>query len=102
MRAQAYVNRGQWVADCPDGDGGALKFDTPDPLFRCPTCKVLYTIEWPSNAVWIWDALLARPNPQTRNWAPAGHRQAIATHYPDGQSVADLVAETHANMEASR
>jgi hypothetical protein len=51
--------------------------------------------------VWIWDALLERPDPQTRNWAPPGHRQSIATGHPDGQSVHQLVAETREHLEAA-
>lgn len=101
MRAQAYVNRGLWVADCPADDGGALAIKPRQAIFACPQCRVVMPLEWPRDAVWLWDALLERPNPQSRNWAPAGHRQAMATNHPDGQSVADLVAETREHLEAA-
>lgn len=102
MHAQAYVNRGRWVADCPSDDGGALGLEPKQALFPCPECHVLHDTEWPRDAVWIWDALLERPNPQTRNWAPAQHRQAFATGHPDGQSVAQLIAETREHTEGGQ
>lgn len=110
MRAQAYVNQGQWVADCPAGCGNAMRLRPRQTTFFCGLlsggvleagCGARSDLEWPRDAVWIWDALLRRPAPYTRNWAPAGHRQAVVTGFPEGQSVADLIAETHAYMEAA-
>lgn len=109
-RAHAYVNQGTWVADCPIGCGNAMALRPRQPGFLCGVldgsrivagCGHAAELDWPPDAVWIWDALLQRMDQRTRNWAPAGHRQALVTGYPDGQSVADLIAEMHAHMEAA-
>jgi hypothetical protein len=50
-------------------------------------------VRWPANADAIWETLAMRPVPATRNWAPAGHRQAIVCGVPDGQTVEQLRAE---------
>lgn len=103
VRAVAYVNQGLWIADCPAGCGNAMKLRPKQTEYLCGVldggvlaagCGAATEVAWPSDAVWIWDALLSRSNPLTRNWAPAGHRQALATGHPNGQTVADLVAET--------
>lgn len=108
--AQAYVNRGAWVADCPAGCGSAMGLKPKETTYVCGVvdagelkggCGACAAVAWPSQAVWIWDALVRRPNRVTRNWAPPGHRQAIVTGHPQGQTVADLIAETYANLEAA-
>jgi len=108
--AVAYVNHGSWVADCPAGCGSALNLKPKETTYVCAVmeggqmaagCGACSAVAWPADAVWIWDALLHRPNPRTRNWAPAGHRQALVTGFPGGQSVADLIAETHLHLEAA-
>lgn len=108
--ALAYVNRGVWVADCPAGCGSALSLQPKETTYVCGVvedgelrggCGGCAGVAWPADAVWIWDALMRRPNPLTRNWAPAGHRQALVTGHPAGQSVADLTAETYLHMEAA-
>jgi hypothetical protein len=102
-RAYAYVNQGQWIADCPAGCGNAMALRPKQTEYLCGLlndghlqagCGALAEVGWPPDAVWIWDALLARRDKRTRNWAPAGHRQALVTGFPNGQSVADLIAET--------
>lgn len=108
--AYAYVNHGRWVADCPAGCGSALNLRPRETTYVCAVfdggqmvagCGACSAVAWPAGAVWIWDALLRRPNPLTRNWAPAGHRQALATGFPQGQTVADLIAETYLHEEAA-
>lgn len=55
---------------------------------------MLADLEWPADADGIWQALLERPVPGTRNWYPTGHTEAVRMRLPHGQSVADLHAET--------
>lgn len=110
--ALAYVNHGRWIADCPKPFcGNAMQLDARQATYACGVldgrgqlqggCGLTTGLAWPVDAVWIWDALLRRPDPRTRNWAPAGHRQAVSDGFPDGQSVADLLAEMHARLEAA-
>lgn len=94
QRAQAYVHRGMWIADCTRPYcGNAMRLDPKQTLFHCSECKNIVEIVWPADADAITDVLARRPVPQTRNWAPAGHRQAVACGFTDGQTVADLAAE---------
>lgn len=99
--AQAYVNHGRWVADCPyQYCGNAVALEPKQTTFHCMGgCQLITELRWPPDAEDITEALAARPFPLTRNWAPAGHRQAIATGFPDGQTVVDLVAETREHLE---
>lgn len=103
--ARAYVNHGRWVADCPRPYcGNAVALEPRQTTFHCGSaggCQLIAEVVWPSDADEIWAALAVRPVPTTRNWAPAGHRQALACHVPDGQTVADLVAETAEYMGVS-
>ena len=90
---KAYVNYGQWVAECPSGDGGAIQASRTEP-FMCPECwNAPWGGQWlgvvfPANKAEIESALLARPKVRndyrTRNWVPA-------------ESLADLVAENVAH-----
>lgn len=95
--AIAVVNGGNWIAECPrEHCGNALRLEPKQTLFHCAGeggCQLIAEIVWPPDADDIWAALLHRPVPRTRNWAPAGHRQAIVDGFPDGQSVADLLDE---------
>lgn len=99
LMAVAYVNFGRWVADCPrQYCGNAVALEPKQVTFHCGSvggCKLLAEVVWPVDADEIWEALSMRPVPGTRNWAPAGHRQAIACRVPDGQTVADLIAENY-------
>lgn len=94
--ALAYYNWGRWVADCPAGCGNAIALQPKQNQYHCASgCNMIAEVEWPPNPEEIWRALQDRPLERTRNWAPAGHRQAIACHVPEGQAVADLIAETY-------
>jgi hypothetical protein len=100
LAAQAYCNHGRWVADCPrQYCGNAVALEPKQSTFHCAApvggCQLLAEVEWPPNIDEIQEALQQRPVPGTRNWAPAGHWQAIACHVPKGQTVADLIAENN-------
>lgn len=78
-----------------------MKLAMGQQMFHCGTddgCQLVVPIEWPANAQEIWDELQRRPVPGTRNWAPAGHPQAVATGHPDGQSVDELRAEADRHL----
>jgi hypothetical protein len=94
LQARAYVNHGRWVADCPVDCGAALKLDNGQTSFACPECMTISSIDWPANVAGIWEALLERRNPKTRNWYPPDHPLAIKGGLPHGQTVKDLEAET--------
>lgn len=102
--AQAYCNHSRWIADCPRQDcGNALALEPGQTTFHCGGlggCNLITEIEWPHEVEAIDAVLAQRPVPTTRNWAPAGHRQAISCHFPDGQTVAELIDETHEHAEA--
>ena len=100
--AQAHVNHGRWIVRCtrcPGAEDLAPKQRTT----VCTDCRQILEVEWPADADDIWDALLLRPVPGNRNWAPAGHRQTyesrtrdgrfVADVFPSGQTVADLLDE---------
>lgn len=104
-RARARVSRGGWLADCPAGCNSAMLLQPKQSTFLCgmydPSsgrivggCGATAEVEWPADAVWIWDALLERPNPENRNWFPSGHELAIRSGLPHGQTPAQLRAET--------
>lgn len=99
MKAIAYINHSRFVADCPRPHcANAILLEPKQTTFHCggsDGCQLLADVEWPPNADEILAALMERPVPSTRNWAPAGHRQAIVTGFPNGQTVAELRAETH-------
>lgn len=93
--AQAYINHGRWVVDCVRPHcANAEKLTPRQQVVHCSNCLLVQQVTWPADPDGIWDALAVRPVPQTRNWAPAGHRQALTCGVPDGQSIADLLAET--------
>lgn len=95
--AVAVVNNGRWIAECPrDGCANAMRLDPKQTMFHCggeDGCQLVTEVLWPSDADDIWTALMLRPVKGTRNWAPAGHRQAIVDGFPEGQSVSDLLDE---------
>jgi len=83
-----------WIADCTRPYcANAMKLEPRQTLFHCSECRHVVEIVWPTKADEITDVLDLRPVPLTRHWAPAGHRQAIACGFPDGQSVQDLIDE---------
>lgn len=101
VRAQVYVNHGRWVVNCTrPGCAGAETVRARQAAGVCVNCRQYLYIVWPDDPDGIWDALDARPVPQTRNWYPAGHPLAVRFGLPHGQSVADLHAETAEHMGA--
>lgn len=95
----AYVHRGMWVVDCPYPDcGNCEPVDFGQSHAQCRECYWIMSVHWPDDAAEIMAVLDKRPVPGTRHWAPAGHRQAIACGFPDGQSVADLLAENEEHL----
>lgn len=80
QRVEAYVNYGQWVAECPSGDGGAIVASRTEP-FMCPECwNAPWNGQWlevvyPANKAAVEAVLLARPKVRndyrTRNWVPS-------------------------------
>lgn len=104
-RARARVNHGRWIADCPRPYcANAVKLDPRQPLFHCAGeggCQMIADIEWPPDADDIWQVLLERPVPATRNWYPPDHDEAVRLSIPHGQSVADLRAEHREYDEAA-
>lgn len=111
-RARAYVNHGRWLADCPAGCNSAMLLAPLQRAFVCGTfdpagqrfvggCGVTADVDWPADAVWIWDALLERPDPRNRHWFPAGHELAVRCGLPDGQTPAALRAETAEHMRGA-
>lgn len=105
-RTAAYCNLGRWIADCPRRDcHNALKLQPKQSHMHCGGeggCQLISTVDWPSDIDEIERVLAMRPVPGTRNWAPAGHRQARAVGFPEGQSVADLIDENHQHLDGGR
>lgn len=103
MKAVAYCNYGRVVCDCPRRHcANAIKLEPKQTTFHCSGvdgCRLVAEVEWPANFDEIWAALQERSIPATRNWAPAGHRQALVTGHPSGQTAADLIAETNDHEE---
>ncbi len=97
-RARARVNHGRWIADCPRPYcANAMRLTPGQAAFHCAGeggCRMVAEIEWPAGADDIWQALIERPVPGTRNWYPAGHTEAVRLGLAHGQSPADLRAET--------
>jgi len=77
----AEINRGRWIAKCPNpGCGGALVVTATDPIFLCTECGSEdnggqpYRVKFPAQRKAIEAALMARPlvarKPLSRNWLP--------------------------------
>jgi len=70
----AYINQNRWVATCECG--GCEVVDPDDPVFFClnPLCLNMSNkhyprpVKFPKNREAIEDALLVRPEADTRNW----------------------------------
>lgn len=105
ISTQAYMNHGRWICDCPRPFcANALKLQPKQAEFYCAPeggCQQVASVEWPDDVDEITRALSARPVLATRNWAPAGHRQAIACGFPEGQAIVDLLLEQAGHMEAA-
>lgn len=88
----AEVDQGRWVVRCPDCAGAELMADSG--LFFCCNCRnqavghAYRRVTPPSKTqrAQIEAALLARPEPENRNWLPS-------------ESVADLLAENAVMLE---
>ena len=109
--ARAWIYAGELVASCPrpadplTGKGcGGVEYlyqasrirgprDTRKPFFQCSNCGQQASIEWPRREVDLLAVLMLRPVPETRNWYPADHPDAVHWNLPSGQSVKDLLAE---------
>lgn len=101
-RARARINWGRWLADCPRSDcAGAEELTPRQAMFHCSSCGYLAEIDWPADPDGLWTVLLERPSPQTRNWYPAGHDEAMRAGLPHGQTPADLRDETRQHLEES-
>lgn len=111
---RAYLYRGEWVGDCPEEGCKNAEFLTDKPdnfrwkpvrgdrktIFVCSNeqCGVITrSIQWPAAAEEIEAVLSLRPLALNRNWYPEGHLTAVSHGIPDGQTVADLVAENEAH-----
>jgi hypothetical protein len=101
-RARARVNHGRWIADCPRPYcANAIRLEPGQEVYHCGGeggCHMVADVEWPADADSIWEVLLERPVPGTRNWYPAGHLEAVRASLPHGQSPSELRDETHAHM----
>lgn len=115
-KAVAYVNHGRWVADCPAECNSAMIVTPGQTSFVCGMwidtdegrrfvggCATTAELVWPPDPAGITSALASRPEPR-RNWAPAGHRQTLASRTPDGRVVAEAFprGQTVADLRAER
>lgn len=111
LRARAWVYRGEWVASCPrppdpitkKGCGGVeFLYEPAVPhgprvmekrFFACSNCGYQAEISWPRRREDLLRVLMLRPVPDTRNWYPTDHPDAVNYHLPHGQTVHDLLDE---------
>ena|SRR5688572_3137716 len=95
--ALVYVNHGRWVVECPrEFCANAFTVSARQSIFECKgngSCGMVATITWPANSDDLWEALMQRPVPATRNWFPVGHELAVRFSLPMGQSPKDLIDE---------
>jgi hypothetical protein len=83
MRAQAKINHGRWVIECPLNDpatggrcGGAQLAHPVDHRFYCITCLNydvggrMVGVDWPAKPGELAVEVLRRPLVSTRNWEP--------------------------------
>lgn len=79
--AVAYLERGLWIARCPQAWCVGIDHHGPGPntgrigglgdtTFRCPRCGVVADVVWPPNIDDLMHVLMQRPMPETRNWQP--------------------------------
>lgn len=95
----AFVHRGMWVADCAyPACANCEPLEPGQSKVYCRDCHYIAHVIWPADAEAIDLVLSVRPVPGTRHWAPAGHRQAVACGFPEGQSVEDLLEENEENL----
>lgn len=80
-----------------------MRLEPGQPMFHCGGeggCQMVAGVEWPSDVDGIWEALLERPVPGTRNWYPDSHVEALKLGLPHGLSPAELRDETREHEEA--
>lgn len=76
----AYISEGRWVADCPNYPrcrGGIACWDQ-NPHGCCLDCGTVVKVKFPTkrDRDKAAAALLARPDPKTRNWRPEFEKPA--------------------------
>lgn len=83
MQARAYINHGRWVVECPVCGGGELALEKLE-VCGIPTCGTQFEVVYPEapERVAAERVLMAREDPDTRNWRP-----------DRGEQVLDLKAE---------
>lgn len=96
----AYANDGDWVADCPDGCGGAEVVEPGWPAMCCRCCNAgighrWRPVVWPKEKAAIEAALDARPADRNRNWGSPFLREKP-------ESVADLRKDNARNLKGAR
>ena len=83
MKANAYLNHGRWVVECPRKTcRGAMKVKPSGPAkLRCicpddvvcdhgDVCKQPIEPQFPDDVVGIVETVAKRPDPASRNWEP--------------------------------
>jgi hypothetical protein len=95
--AEAYVNHGRWMVDCPWGCRSAQHASKSDHRFFCVECdsgatKAWCHVTWPSDleVAAIEAALGLRPDVTKRNWLTPAMR---AEYGLDPETAADLSRE---------
>lgn len=102
--AEAYVNHGRWMVNCPFGCRSAQHASRGDHRFFCIECDSGGTsswvrVNWPDEAelAAIEAALGVRPQIPTRNWLTPNMRAAL---HQAPETAADLMAENEAQQVA--
>jgi hypothetical protein len=73
--ALAYVNHGQWIADCPTEGCSSASLLLREAGFFCGDCLnasigyKLRAVRWPRGVSQIEKLLLRRPDSKTRSWS---------------------------------
>lgn len=76
-----FVNDGRWIVVCPGRRCGGAQLASPRwTRFLCVDCNNVdvggqwLSVQWPDDDLIVAGeaALMARPDPKTRNWDPAG------------------------------
>lgn len=112
MTIAARLYCGDWIGDCtrPGCCNAEHLYDLRSPghppgpnnprsekrsMFHCSNCQLLDQIEWPEDSFMAAVAMIVsrRPVPQTRNWFPAEHPQAVRNNLEHGQTVLQLLEE---------
>ena len=86
MTAQAYVNHGRWVMDCPTPYCNEAHHARPLELVTCGGCTRAYTPVFPADAALIDAALSRRVVVETRNWLPGETVQQLESENAEHRS----------------